>query len=169
MMGEAMRFLGRSVGLSSCVGACVLLGVLLGNTASAAVNLQDMGGYWTGTGKVTMTNGSSENVKCVVIYKVATSSFRQTIRCASQGFSFNGTAELDVAQSGSVTGNWTENTYSAKGDVTGKTTEKGFSLAISGATFTAAMDVTTTTCKQTLDIVPQGLEVKRISLGLGKC
>jgi hypothetical protein len=150
-------------------GALALVAVVFGSTASAAVSLQDMAGYWTGTGKVIMTNGNSENVKCVVIYKVATAGFKQTIRCASQGFSFNGTAEVDVAQSGSVKGNWTENTYSANGDVTGKTTDKGFSLAISGATFTAAMDVTTTTCKQTLDIVPQGLDVKRISLGLGKC
>ena len=114
-----MQFSGQCAGISSCAAACglALVTVLLGSTASAAVGLQDMAGYWTGTGKVTLNNGSSENVKCVVIYKVAASSFRQTIRCASQGFSFNGTAELDVAQGGVVTGNWTENTYSAKGDV----------------------------------------------------
>ena len=142
---------------------------LASNHVAAAVNLQDMAGYWTGNGKVVLANGSSESVKCVVIYKVSPTGFRQTIRCASQGFSFNGTAELEVTQGGAVTGNWTENTYSAKGDVTGKTTDKGFTLAISGATFTAVMDATTTTCKQTLDIVPTGLDVARISLGLGKC
>ncbi len=151
------------------IGAAVMTYVAAVTPASAIVNLQDMAGYWTGTGKVVMNNGSSESVKCVVIYKVSTGGFRQTIRCASQGFSFNGTAELDVAQGGSVSGNWTETTYSAKGDVTGKATDTGFSLAISGATFTAVMDATTTTCRQTLDIVPTGLEVKRISLGLGKC
>ncbi len=165
-----MRYYRRLRSVSTCIGgASMLVSVVFGSAASAAVSLQDMAGYWTGTGKVIMTNGNSENVKCVVIYKVANSGFKQTIRCASQGYSFNGTAEVDVAQSGSVKGNWTETTYSATGDVTGKTTDKGFSLAISGATFTAAMDVTTTSCKQTLDIVPQGLDVKRISLGLGKC
>lgn len=141
----------------------------LGSDAWAAVNLQDMAGYWTGTGRVVLANGSSENVKCVVTYKVSSSGFRQNIRCASQGFSFNGTADLEVTQGGAVTGNWTENTYSAQGDVKGKATDKGFSLSISGATFTAVMDATTTACKQTLDIVPKGLEVTRISLGLGKC
>ena len=150
-------------------GAAIVVALLSTTAGTAAVNLQDMAGYWTGTGKVMLTNGNSENVKCVVIYKVLPTGFRQNIRCASQGFNFNGTAELEVGQGGAVTGNWVENTYSAKGDVTGKATDKGFSLAISGATFTAAMDVTTSACKQTLDIVPTGLEVTRISLGLGKC
>lgn len=148
---------------------CVAVLGMLSQPAVAAVNIQELAGYWTGTGKVVLANGSSENVKCVVIYKVSATGFRQNIRCASQGFSFNGTAELEIAQGGAVSGNWIENTYSAKGDVTGKTTDNGFTLSISGATFTAVMDAKTTACRQTLDIVPTGLEVSRISLGLGKC
>lgn len=164
-----MSVLQKHVRRAALIGAAAIFAAATGGRASAAVNLQDMAGYWTGTGKVVLANGSSENVKCVVTYKVSTSGFRQNIRCASQGFSFNGTADLEVAQSGSVTGNWTENTYSAQGNVKGKTTDKGFSLSISGATFTAVMDATTSACKQTLDIVPKGLDVTRISLGLGKC
>ena len=38
--------------------------------ASAASNLQEMGGYWTGAGKVQLSNGSTETVKCVVVYKI---------------------------------------------------------------------------------------------------
>ena len=147
------------------------LAVVLGSTStvSAAAKLDDYAGYWTGTGKVSMTNGSTEQVKCVVTYKVTGQELRQNVRCAGQGFSFNGTAQLQVAQSGSVTGSWTENTYAATGDVTGKTTDKGLLLSISGQTFTAVMDVSTSACKQTMDIVPKGLEVSRISIGLGKC
>jgi hypothetical protein len=137
--------------------------------ASAAVNLQDMVGYWTGTGKIVLNNGNSESVKCVVTYKVTGAQLKQNVRCAGQGYSLNGTADLVIAPSGAVTGSWTENTYAAKGDVVGKTTDRGFSLAITGPTFTAVMDATTTACKQSLDIVPKGLDVSRISLGLGKC
>ncbi len=164
-----MSVLRKHVQRAAPFGVAAVIALATAGQAAAAVNLQDMAGYWTGTGKVVLANGSSESVKCVVTYKVSSSGFRQNIRCASQGFSFNGTADLEVAQSGSVTGNWTENTYSAQGDVKGKTTERGFSLSISGATFTAVMDATTSACKQTLDIVPKGLEVTRISLGLGKC
>lgn len=164
-----MSVLQKRVQRAALIGVAAVFALATAGEASAAVNLQDMAGYWTGTGKVVLANGSSENVKCIVTYKVSNSGFRQNIRCASQGFSFNGTADLEVAQGGNVTGNWTENTYSAQGAVIGKTTDKGFSLSISGATFTAVMDATTSACKQTLDIVPKGLEVTRISLGLGKC
>jgi hypothetical protein len=138
-------------------------------TSSAAINLEDWNGYWTGTGKVQLTNGTSENVKCVVTYKTSPGQLRQSLRCAGQGFSLNGTADLKIAQAGAVTGNWTETTYSANGDVQGKATDKGFSLAITGPAFTASMDATASGCKQTLNIVPNGLGVSRISLGLGKC
>ena len=116
-----------------------------------------------------MKNGASETAKCVVTYKVSGQQVRQNVRCASQGFSFNGTAELEVAQSGSVTGSWSENTYSAHGDVKGRQTDSGFKLSITGVTFTAVMDATTSACHQTIDIVPVGLEVSRIAIGLGKC
>ena len=42
-------------------------------------------------------------------------------------------------------------------------------LSIQGANFTAAMNVALSNCKQTISITPQGLDVTRISIGLGKC
>jgi hypothetical protein len=151
------------------IAVTAAIAVAASGSASAALNLQDMAGYWTGTGKIMLNNGNVENVKCVVTYKVTGSQLKQNLRCAGQGYSLNGSADLEIAPSGSVTGSWTENTYSAKGDVTGKTTDRGFSLSISGPNFTAAMDASTTACKQTLEIVPKGFDVSRISLGLGKC
>jgi hypothetical protein len=150
-------------------GIALAVALVASTAASAAVNLQEMAGYWTGVGKIILANGNTESVKCVVTYKVTGSQLKQNLRCAGQGYSLNGSADLEIAPSGSVTGSWTENTYSAKGDVTGKATDRGFSLSISGPNFTAAMDATTTACKQTLEIVPKGFDVSRISLGLGKC
>ena len=168
-LSRALTCAGRWNAFARAAGAVFAVGLVMGPIAASAAKLDDFAGYWTGGGKVQMTNGSAEQVKCVVTYKVAGENLRQNVRCAGQGFSFNGTAELTIAQGGAVKGIWTENTYSATGDVTGKTTEQGFALAISGVTFTATMDVATSACKQTLDIVPKGLEVSHISLGLGKC
>jgi hypothetical protein len=139
------------------------------SNSSAAVNLQDMAGYWTGTGKLTLSNGTFESIKCVVTYKVTGSQLKQNVRCASPGYSLNGTAELVVSASGAVSGNWSENQYAATGDVVGKATDNGFSLTVTGPAFSAVMDASTTACKQQLDIVPKGLSVSRISVGLAKC
>jgi hypothetical protein len=169
--GGHMRYLDvRFFDLNSVFRSSVLaaLGIMIGSAGSHAAKLDDFAGYWTGGGKVTLNNGSTEQVKCVVTYKTTGDQLRQNIRCASQGFSFNGTSELQITGN-KVTGKWIENTYSATGDVTGKFNDAGFALSISGMTFTATMDVATVGCKQTLDITPKGLEVVKIALGLGKC
>ena len=162
----AGRTVATRFGLAPVLAAAVLS---VGGQAHAAWKLEDWAGYWAGTGQIQMTNGSSEQVKCVVTYKVTGQQLRQNVRCASQGYNLNGTAELVIAPGGDVTGTWIENTYSANGAVTGRTTDTGFKLDISGPNFTAVMDASTTACKQTLDIVPTGMDVAKISIGLGKC
>jgi hypothetical protein len=41
-------------------------------------------------------------------------------------------------------------------------------LSIQGANFSAAMNVTLSSCKQSLSITPQGLDVARVSISLAK-
>jgi hypothetical protein len=53
--------------------------------------------------------------------------------------------------------------------VRGRYTGSDFVLAIEGANFSAAMDISLSACKQSINIAPKGLDVTRISLGLGKC
>jgi hypothetical protein len=48
-------------------------------------------------------------------------------------------------------------------------TGNGFHLAIRGQTFSAAMAMTTSACKQSIQIAPQGFNITKISIGLGKC
>jgi hypothetical protein len=46
-------------------------------------------------------------------------------------------------------------------------TSNGFNLHISGAQFTAALQLTSTACKQSISITPKGFDISRISIGLG--
>ncbi len=71
--------------------------------------------------------------------------------------------------SGQVTGSWEERTYSASGSVSGRMTGSGFTLSIQGANFSAAMAVATSPCKQSINIAPNGFDITRIAIGLGKC
>ena len=137
---------------------------------AAAGPIEDLSGYWTGAGTVLLTNGSAERVKCAVIYKVGASGtqIKQTLRCASADYNINGAAELRV-NGAQVSGNWEEKTYSATGDVTGRYTGSSFVLSIKGQNFTAGMNVGLSSCKQSISITPQGLDVRRISMNLAKC
>jgi len=132
--------------------------------------IDDLSGYWSGAGSVTLTSGNTERVKCQVFYKASegNTQIRQTMRCASTDYAINALAELRV-RGGQVTGSWAEKTYSAKGEVTGRYTGEGFVLSIQGASFTAAMNVTLSNCRQSINISPKGLEVTKVSIGLAKC
>ena len=141
-----------------------------GGRGAAAGPIEDLSGYWTGAGTVLLTNGSTERVKCAVIYKVGGSGTQiiQTMRCASADYNINAAAELRV-NGAQVSGNWEEKTYSATGDVSGRYTGSSFVLSIKGQNFTAGMNVGLSSCKQSINITPQGLEVRRISMNLAKC
>jgi hypothetical protein len=136
----------------------------------AASPIDDLNGYWTGSGSVVLSGGNTERVKCAVTYKVTDGGgqIRQSMRCASTDYKIEAHADLRV-KGAQVTGNWEERTYSATGQVTGRYTGSNLVLAIEGANFSAAMNISLSNCKQSISISPQGLDVTRISLGLGKC
>jgi hypothetical protein len=137
---------------------------------AAAATIEDMNGYWSGNGSVVLSNGNTERVKCSVVYKVTDggAQIRQTMRCASADYKIDALADLHV-KGERVSGSWEEKTYSATGAVSGRFSDNNFVLSIQGANFSAAMNVSVSDCKQNISISPQGLEVTRISIGLGKC
>lgn len=138
--------------------------------ARAATPIEAMAGYWSGAGSVALNSGKTERVKCAVTYKIgdAGGQIKQNMRCASQDYTINATADLRV-HGGNVTGSWEEKTYSATGQVSGRFAGNAFNLSIKGANFSAAMNLSVSDCKQTISITPQGLEVNRISIALAKC
>lgn len=147
-----------------------VLGIGTVDPAWAATPIEGMAGYWTGNGSVAMNSGKTERVKCSVTYKVgdAGALIKQNMRCASQDYTINASADLRV-KGEHVSGNWEEKTYSATGQVSGRYADNSMNLSIKGANFSAAMNLSLSDCKQTISITPQGLDVSRISIGLAKC
>jgi hypothetical protein len=117
-----------------------------------------------------LSGGTTEQVKCVATYFVeaAGAQLRQNLRCASTSYKIDATAKL-ANNNGQLTGEWEEKTYAAVGAVAGRFTSNGFNVSITGTTFTAAMVVTTTPCKQSISITPTGMDITRITIGLDKC
>lgn len=144
-----------------------LLCVMALARAVSADPVGDLSGYWTGGGSVVLNNGKTERVKCNVIYRTDGGNIRQTMRCASVDYSINSLADLKI-KGGQVSGSWEEKTYAAKGEVSGRYSGESFALTIQGANFSAAMNVTLSSCKQSIQISPQGLEVSRVAIALAK-
>lgn len=129
----------------------------------------DLEGRWSGWGSVVMASGASEQVRCVVRYTAeGGGTLRQSLRCASASTRVDAEAELKLS-GGEVSGKWSERTYAAEGGVRGRASGAGLSLTIEGDHFSAAMAVTTAGCKQSITIVPAGLDVARVAIALTKC
>lgn len=161
-MGIAfMRFLAAASGLAA---STMIAGTALANPVA------ELAGRWSGWGSVKLANGTAEQVKCVATYLVEEGGggLQQNLRCASASYKIDAVAKLSMA-SGQVTGSWEERTYSASGSVSGRMTGSGFNLSIQGANFSAAMAVATSPCKQSINIAPNGFDITRIAIGLGKC
>ena len=155
-------------GLSNIFALATLAGAVALPALAAPVN--DLAGRWSGWGSITMASGASEQVKCVATYFVENggADLRQNLRCASISYKIDATAKLSNAN-GQLTGEWEEKTYAAVGAIAGHFNNNGFSVSIKGANFTAAMAVTTTSCKQSISITPTGFEIAKINIGLDKC
>ncbi|KUO62816.1 MAG: hypothetical protein APF80_03825 [Alphaproteobacteria bacterium BRH_c36] len=136
----------------------------------AAAGIHDLAGRWSGWGSVKLTNGATEQVKCVATYFIekAGSTLDQNLRCASASYKIDAKANYSVTGS-RVSGSWEERTHSAKGEVAGQVTDNHFKLLVKGDTFTANMTMSSSACKQSISITPQGLNVDSISIGLRKC
>jgi hypothetical protein len=150
------------------IGPLALAALAIAGPAAAA-SISDLNGRWSGWGSVTLANGSTEQVKCVATYfPEGSTGVQQNLRCASTNYKIDATAKLLVVN-GRVSGEWLEKTHAAKGQVAGRTTSTGYDLSIQGETFSAALVLNTTSCKQSISIVPKGTDVTKISIGLGKC
>ena len=155
---------------SAIASAAIAAAAVSASAPVSASPLSDLQGRWSGWGSVQMSNGTREQVKCVATYflKDGGSSVSQNLRCASSSYKIDAAANY-VLKGDQVSGRWEERTWSAVGSVSGRMTDKGFNLAIQGQTFSAGMAMMTTSCKQSIQITPQGFGVSRISIGLGKC
>ena len=174
--GEQMTMIQVATRVPSWACACraafsaLGAGFLLTATASHSTPVSDLPGRWSGFGSITMSSGESEQMRCVATYFVegAGTSVKQNLRCASQGYKIDATANLTVAD-GRVSGSWEERTWSTTGSITGRVVASGFQLSIDGPGFTAAMAVDSGACKQSIHITPRGFEVAKITMSLGKC
>ncbi len=161
----------RSLHLCRMIPAVVIIWVATSIVQPAVSGgVKELAGRWSGWGSVKHSNGATERVKCVATYfvKKAGALINQNLRCASASYKIDAEAHYNVRGT-ALSGEWEERTHSAKGNVQGRMTGNGFKLAVKGDTFTANMIVTSSRCKQSINISPRGLDVSRISIGLKKC
>lgn len=110
-------------------------------------------GRWVGEGRLGIRNGSTEQVKCRVTYtkgEVARQ-VQQSIRCASAAGSIE--VKSEVSHNGEeLSGTWKELVHDLQGNVSGKVTDKGLRVRVSGQGMTANMTIILRDGRQIIEI-----------------
>lgn len=137
------------------------------STASADSAVQNLAGRWSGQGALETSAGTRETVKCVVTYEVKSgnSVINQNLRCASASYKIDALTQMTVA-AGQLSGTWAESSFGTSGTVSGQVRSGGFTIVVDGGLFSARMSVASGKSSQTLNILPAGLAVTKISIGL---
>lgn len=85
------------------VGVALILGTGAASAQSPA--FVGLGGAWSGTGTISLSDGAKERIRCKASYVVGRGDARlqQSLRCASDSYRFDLTSDL-VSQQGQIAG-----------------------------------------------------------------
>lgn len=161
----------RSVCRVAFAAALIGLGVTLANSNVQAQRdsspFAGLEGSWSGGGSVSLSNGSSERIRCRATYNVAPSGngLRQRLLCASDSYNFDLSSEV-VYDGSSISGTWREATKRAMGSISGTAARGDIQARVDGSGFQASLSFATRGDRQSISIRSQGTEFSGATLSL---
>jgi hypothetical protein len=146
------------------VGAALLLSASASQAQSGPFAGFD--GAWSGGGTVSLSDGTTERIRCRASYKVDGSGreLQQTLRCASDSYKFDLSSNV-VSQGGSVSGNWTEASRNINGNLQGRAGGGQIDVFVEAAGFAANLTLTTRGNKQSVSISSKG-DIKGVNISM---
>src|ERR1700677_1477804 len=158
LFGQAVRAAG--------VGAALLLSVSAGHAPSSPV--ARFKGVWSGNGTVSLSDGSSERIRCRATYAVDGSgrALQQTLRCASDSYKFDLSSNV-TSQGNRIFGNWSEASRNVSGSLQGTAGGGQINVAVEAIGFSANLTLRTNGSRQTVQISSQG-DIRNVSITMVK-
>ncbi|MDI1264446.1 MAG: hypothetical protein PS018_14415 [bacterium] len=109
-----------------------------------------MAGTWSGSGTVTLDDGSSERIRCRSTYKVGGPNMEMVLTCASDAYKFNLQAAVVDSGGGNITGTWSETSRNVGGSIQGRGGAGTVQVVASAVGFNANIALKTTGNKQSI-------------------
>lgn len=163
-----MRLLGSSFSVDALkaagVGAAMMLSATAGHAQSAPFAGFD--GAWSGTGTVSLSDGTKERIRCRATYKVGNggNELSQTLRCASDSYKFDLSSNV-VSQGDRISGRWSEASRNINGELQGTAGGGQIEVFVEAAGFAANLSLTTRGNKQSVQISSKG-EIRGVQISM---
>ena len=162
---HSAKLLGRALKVAGA-GAILLLSVSASHAQSAPFAGFD--GSWNGNGTVTMSDGSTERIRCRATYKVGNggTALEQSLRCASDSYKFDLASNVK-SDGNNVSGSWSEASRNVYGNLNGKAGGGQIDVFVEAAGFAANITLTTKGNKQNVSISSKG-EIRGVNISMTK-
>jgi hypothetical protein len=146
------------------VGAALMLSVTASNAQSGPFAGFD--GVWSGNGTVSLSDGTTERIRCRASYKVdgGGSGLQQTLRCASDSYKFDLSSNV-TSQGDRIIGTWSEASRNINGNLQGTAGGGRIEVFVEAAGFAATLNLTTRGNKQSVSIDSKG-EIRGVSINM---
>ncbi len=133
------------------IAAAVLLAAGIATSESNAQSgpFGAMAGSWSGSGTVTLDDGSTERIRCRAKYAPIGPTMEMSLTCASDAYKFNLAANVR-AEGHAVTGSWSEASRNISGSLQGRGGGGTFEVVASAAGFNANIALKTSGNRQTV-------------------
>jgi len=148
------------------VGAALLLSVSASHAQSSP--FAGFSGAWSGNGTVSMSDGSTERIRCRATYAVDGTgrALSQTLRCASDSYKFELSSNVQ-SQGNRVSGNWSESTRNVFGNLQGTAGGGQISVVAEAVGFSANLTLRTNGNRQSVQLSSNG-DIKGVSITMVK-
>src|ERR1700739_932808 len=165
-----MKFSGSNLFRQLTMAAFAGTALMLSASASYAQSRPFAGfdGTWSGNGTVSLSDGSTERIRCKADYKVNGSGLglKQNLHCASDSYKFDLSSEV-TSNGDRISGNWSERSRNIFGNLQGTAGGGQIEVFVEASGFAANLTLTTRGNKQTVQISSKG-EIRGVNITMTK-
>src|SRR5262249_38875278 len=122
-----------------------------------------LAGNWSGNGRITYTDGSSESITCSAYNTSSGNELKLAIQCKSDKNPIHLRSHLKVDGS-KASGTWEERTFNATGNATGTVGDGTMALKVSGGGFEGSMHMNFSKAQHTVAIATEGIAMKKATM-----
>ena len=151
---------------AAVVGAALMLSMSASHAQSSP--FAGFNGSWAGTGTVSLSDGTTEHIRCKADYKVNSSglNLKQSLHCASDSYKFDLSSDV-TSQGDRISGSWSEASRNIFGNLQGTAGGGRIDVFVEASGFAANLTLTTTGNKQTVQISSKG-EIRGVNITMVK-
>jgi hypothetical protein len=156
--------------IPSCIAACLAVTVAAPfEEAARAVDasaVSTLVGAWSGSGRITYTDGSSESIRCTAFHSGSGRELGMVIQCESDRNPIHIRSKLRIDGS-RASGEWEERTFNAAGTASGSV-GSSLSLSVSGGGFSGSMSVSFGRSSHSVSISTQGIAMSKATMSFSR-